>query len=260
MNANAVLLNSAPLIRERVAEGRIGWLKPAGMLASRFLLFAFFQGLIALVNVLAGNPHPWEASIAWWIVSATLANLVSIGLLAWLARGEGMRLIDIYRVGRSSFWREMLFCLGFVVVAAPLVMLPNLGLGQLLFGDANVAAARMFRPLPLGVILLSAVAFPVTIALSELPTYYSYAMPRLIALTGKTWPVILLVSVCHSAQHVALPLILDGNFVLWRLLMFFPFALFIAILLRWRPRLLPYLMVIHGLLDAQLVFMLLAAK
>jgi hypothetical protein len=37
------------------------------------------------------------------------------------------------------------------------------------------------------------------------------------------------------------------------------FALFLAILLRWRPRLLPYLMVVHGLLDLQTVIMFLTA-
>jgi hypothetical protein len=42
--------------------------------------------------------------------------------------------------------------------------------------------------------------------------------------------------------------------------MMFPFALMIAIVLHWRPKLLPYLMVVHGLLDASLPFMVLAAK
>jgi len=31
--------------------------------------------------------------------------------------------------------------------------------------------------------------------------------------------------------------------------MFFPLALMLGILLRWRPRLLPYLVIIHGLMD-----------
>lgn len=31
--------------------------------------------------------------------------------------------------------------------------------------------------------------------------------------------------------------------------MFLPFALFLGVILRWRPRLLPYLMVGHALID-----------
>ncbi len=38
----------------------------------------------------------------------------------------------------------------------------------------------------------------------------------------------------------------------WRLLMFIPFALLTAALLYWRPRLLPYMLIIHFLMDLQL--------
>jgi hypothetical protein len=254
------LLNSYPLIRERVTTGQVRWAKPVMLLLSRTILFALFQGLIAAIFALSGNPHPWEASIAWWIVSITLANFVSLGLLAWAAKAEGLRLVDIYRVEKSSFWRELALLLGFTVIAAPVMMIPNLGFGQLLFGDSNATAAILFRPMPLGVTYLCMLLFPISIALVELPTYYSYVMPRLIALTGKVWPVILLVSFWHAFQHVTAPLIFDGRFMLWRFLMMFPFALMIAIVLHWRPKLLPYLMVVHGLLDASLPFMVLAAK
>ena len=65
---------------------------------------------------------------------------------------------------------------------------------------------------------------------------------------------------CHAFQHVALPLILDWRFVIWRLLMFLPFALFIAWVIDRRRTVLPYMMGAHGLLDAQLpVFILLAS-
>jgi len=51
-------------------------------------------------------------------------------------------------------------------------------------------------------------------------------------------------------QHVTLPLLLDARFILRRLLMFMPFALLMAVVLRWRPQLLPYLVVVHMLMDA----------
>lgn len=46
--------------------------------------------------------------------------------------------------------------------------------------------------------------------------------------------------------------------MLWRGLMFLPFALVVAFAIHRRPQLLPYLMVVHGLLDLQLPLMLLA--
>jgi hypothetical protein len=243
-----------------VTTGQVRWAKPVILMLSRTILFALFQGLIAGIYALSGNPQPWEASIAWWIVSITLTNFTSLGLLAWAAKAEGLRLVDIYRVEKSSFWREVAICLGFTVIAAPVLMLPNLGFGKLFFGDPNATLTIMFRPLPAVATYICIVLLPITIALAELPTYYSYVMPRLIALTGKVWPMILLVSFWHAAQHMTIPLIFDVRFILWRLLMMLPFAIVTALLLRWRPKLLPYLLVIHGLLDLQLPLMVLSAK
>ena len=171
-----------------------------------------------------------------------------------------MRLADIYRVERSSFWREAAICLGFVVVGGPLLMVPNTGMATLLWGDPNVSFTMMFRPLPVWVIYLTMVTFPVTIALAELPTYCGYAMPRLVVQTGKVVPVLLLTSFWLALQHSALPLLFDWRFFLWRFAMMLPFAIFVVVLLRWRPRLLPYLMVVHGLLDLTLPVMLLGVK
>jgi len=87
-----------------------------------------------------------------------------------------------------------------------------------------------------------------------LPTYFAYCLPRLEAQTGR-WSAVLLASFFLAAQHCTLPLIWDGRFLTWRLLMFIPFALFVGLLLRWRPQLLPYMVVVHGLMDLALVLM-----
>ena len=63
------------------------------------------------------------------------------------------------------------------------------------------------------------------------------------------WLALVLASLGLSAQHMTLPLILDSRFILWRALMFLPFAVYLALLLKFRPRLLPYLMVSHFLID-----------
>lgn len=259
MNTQSLPVPNSPIaIKNRINNGQIPLHRPLLMLFSRLFLFSAAQALMAAWFALKGNPHPWQQSIAWWPVSVTVSNLICLILLDRLARREGITLKDLYRVEKHSFWRELLILAVITVISGPLSMLPNFLLGNVLFGDINIATEMFFRPLPLWVVIaFSGILFPITIALTEIPTYYSYAMPRLTAKTGRGWAMVALAGFMHAAQHIALPLIFDLRFITWRLLMFLPFALFMAAVLRWRPRLLPYLMVIHGLMDFSLMFMLL---
>jgi hypothetical protein len=88
----------------------------------------------------------------------------------------------------------------------------------------------------------------------------AYVMPRLEAQTGRRWLAVVLPAFFLGAQHVAAPLILNGRFVAWRVLMFMPFAFLVALAMRWRPRLLPYLAVVHVLMDLSAAAMLFSAR
>ena len=125
-------------------------------------------------------------------------------------------------------------------------------LATMLFGDAMVPTTMMFRPLPTWAFVLSFL-FPLTIAFAELPTYFGYVMPRLEAHLKNGWLAWLIASFFLGAQHMFLPLILDGRFILWRLGMYLPFALFVGLVIKLRPTLLPYLMILHALMDLSAV-------
>ncbi|MFU8891604.1 MAG: hypothetical protein ACNA76_08170 [Anaerosomatales bacterium] len=228
------------------------------MLLARTALFAFYQALIALVFLLAGSPEPWARSAAWWPLAAILANADTLGLLWLAARREGMRLRDLYGFDRTSVKRDLLWLAGAVVVSAPLAYFPNVWLAEALFADPATPATIMFQSLPAWMLWTALLLFPLTIALAELPAYYGYAMPRIRKGVGGAWWVPLLVGVAHALQHVTLPLVFDVPFALWRFGMFLPFAVFLGYAIDRRPSLLPYLMVVHGLLDLQLPLMLFA--
>ncbi len=236
-------------------ERRGPWL----MLLARTALFAAYQALIALVFLLAGDPEPWARSIAWWPLSAIFANLDTLALL-WLgARSEGIRFVRLYGFDRMSIGRDMLWLLGAVAVSAPLAYFPNVWLAEALFDDSATPATIMFQTLPPWMLWTALLLFPLTITLAELPAFYGYAMPRIRKRVGPVWWVPLLVGVTHALQHVTLPLVFDPAFMLWRFGMFLPFAVFLGYLIDRRPSLLPYLMVVHGLLDLQLPLTLFAA-
>jgi membrane protease YdiL (CAAX protease family) len=106
----------------------------------------------------------------------------------------------------------------------------------------------MFRSLPTWALVLGFL-FPLTIPFAELPTYFGYVMPRLATQMKNGWTAWLVSAFALALQHSFLPFIPDGRFFLWRLGMFIPFALFIGLVLKLRPSLLPYAAIIHGLLD-----------
>lgn len=247
--------NTYPTAQQRVESGSVTWAKTIGMLLSRLILFAIYQALLALIFAWSGRPDAWEDSTAWWPLTVVLANLTSVLLLDRMARSEGLRLTDLYKGERGSFWRDLLIALGLFILCGPIAWLPNMGVATLLYGDPNGPLDTMFRVLPVWAAYTSLVLFPLTIPFSELPTYMGYCLPRIEALTGKRWLAVTLAGLALAAQHMALPLVFDSRFLAYRMFMFLPFALYIALIVRWRPRLLPYLMVGHGLIDMMTAMM-----
>lgn len=242
------------VITATAQRSRQPWL----MLPARLALFAFWQIAVATVLLLLGVADAWRASAAWWPVTAVPANLVCIGLLHTLYRREGARYWAIFRIQRQTLKKDLLILLGALILTGPIAFIPNILSANWLFGTQQAALDLFIQPLPLWGIVLAGILFPVTIALAELPTYFAYIMPRLELQAGR-WPAVLLPSLFLAAQHCTLPLIWNGRFLLWRFFMFLPFALFLALLLRWRPQLLPYLVVVHGLMDLATVLMIPAA-
>ena len=251
--------NSESAISARVQTGSIQQPYVWGMLFSRTGLFALWQLLFVLGFSLVDSRRSWEASVSWWLLSASFGNITNIGLLARLARREGLRLNQLFNFERRTWKWDVALVIAATFLAVPLGYYPNPLLASALFGNPHAVIAMMFRPLPRWAIIVVAVIFPITIALSELPNYYGYVMPRLKTMSGSGWRVVVLVAVIHAFQHVTLPLLLDLRFMLWRFGMFLPFALYVACLINWRPSLLPYLIVIHGLLDSLLAALIPAA-
>jgi membrane protease YdiL (CAAX protease family) len=229
------------------------------MLFSRTFLFAGFQALIALIYLLLGYASPWQESTAWWLVTATLTNLCCIFLLTILFRKDKQSYWDLFRFRRDTWKKDLLTVLGTMLIIGPLGFLPNVLLGNWLFGSQEALSKLFILPLPLWAILPAVVLMPVSIALAELPTYFAFVQPRLETRLGR-WVSVILTGLMLSVQHITLPLIFNGRFILFRLLVFLPFAMLMAFLLRWRRHLLPYYVIMHGLMDLSVVVMTLLAS
>lgn len=217
------------------------------LLGFRTAGFLAVQALIAGLFAARGVEGPWAAAAAWWPLAAMVTNVATVVLLVAILRREGLRYRDLFAVERSRVPVDLLVLLVVLVVAGPVGWLPGQGIATLLWGDGLSGTRAMMQPLPTWGVWVALVGFPLTIAFAELPLYFGYVMPRL-----RTSGAIA-VAVCAlalAAQHVTLPFLLDARFVVWRLGMFLPFAVLLAIGVRARPGILPWLCAAHALIDA----------
>ena len=226
--------------------------RPWLMLISRSVSFVLFQALIALFLAVTGTTSSWDESVRWWTFMATLANLVSLFFLVRLFRAEGKHYLDVIKFSRATFKTDLLWFIGFSIIGLPIVAAPMNILGEAIFGDRMAPIYIMFRPFPVWALVIS-LFFPLTITFEELPKYFAYVMPRLETQLHNGCAAWLIASFFLGAQHMFLPLIFDGRFIFWRLLMYMPFALFVGLFLKLRPTLLPYFMIVHALADLSAV-------
>ena len=218
------------------------------MLPGRTLLFLFFQALIALGFAAGGASGAWDRSAAWWPLTVTLTNAVCLAVMVRQFPAEGGSYWNIFRWDRENWKRDALVMLGVLVVTGPVAMLPGNLLAGALFGDPMAGLRLFLAPLPPLGLVFALVLFPITQGLVELAFYFLYVMPRL-AKQINPWAAYALASLFLGIQHAMIPLRFDASFFTWRLLMFIPFAFMAGAVLKWRPRLLIYLAVVHVLMD-----------
>jgi membrane protease YdiL (CAAX protease family) len=226
------------------------------MLFFRAVLFASLQVAIALYFMASGVSRSWHESEAYWIITALLANVVTFFLLRRVSRNNDLRYLDNFKLKTPAWRKDVLLAIGLTVFSVPISMLPNIFLAERLLGSSDVAFALFYRPLPMGVILVGFL-WPLTQGLVELPFYFWYLMPRLENRLRNGWTAWAIASFFLALQHTTLPLIFNVDFILWRLGMFLPFALFVGLCIKLRPSLLPYLMVVHAIIDFVAIAMLL---
>ena len=257
----AVLAHPGASSATRDAERAVAPLAVWGVLFLRPALAIVAQVLVAGAFLLSGSQDPWRLAADWWLAWFGAVSVVNLAVLRLLLHREGRRLRDLYRFERSGRRTDLAWAAAVFVVSGPVAMLPNLLLAGALWGEgATTGADLSFRALPVVAAALLVVSFPVVHAMAELPTYYGYVMPRLSAITGWEWRAMLVPALVLSAQHVFLPFLLDWRFVVWRALMFLPFALWIGFAVMRRPTTLPYLVVGHALIDLSLPILVLVAS
>jgi membrane protease YdiL (CAAX protease family) len=240
------LTNAREVLEARVRAGQLTLAGPVVMLFARTVLAFLSQAAAASLFLLRGHPDPWLAAAPWFTVAGTLVDLGSLALIAWLARREGTRLVDLIGLDRAGLRRDLLWVPAMIVIFLVVGIASGAAVGVLLYGATP--PPQIMGPLPLWAAVYSVFVWPVLWGLAEQLTYNGYTLPRLQALTGRTWLAVLLTCLGFGLQHIALPNLPDARFLLYRFLPPVLIGLVVFPLYLRRRRLLPFI-VAHWFAD-----------
>ena len=254
--------NSPVEINQRLGSGAITWAGPLLTLIARPALFLLLQVAFAGIFVLLRRPSAWQSAGAWWSVYGTLVDLGCLVLIAHFTKQENIGIRGLIGQVRLRHGHDILLGICFFLLIFPVFMGGSFVSSMLVYGSWDPQRNLYLlgvRTLPLwGVIYSLAVWWPISAAIEE-TTYQGYALPRIQALSGRTWLAVLCVVFFWSLQHCVLPFLPDWRYSLFRFIAFLPGVLLLT-LIYLRIRRLPPLIVAHWPMDLGAVLMTLVFR
>jgi hypothetical protein len=188
--------NAQAPIETRVAAGTIPWRGPLIVLLARPLLLIASQGIATLILAGIHRPHAWHVAGYWWTVYGTLVDIGCLSAMFWFTRHEGIRLRDLIGPIRLRNGKDILLGLAYFLLVFPLFLIGGIVFHKLLYGASTVdAGAYLALPhtMPVWAVVYSLSLWWIIWSPTEEATYQAYVLPRMRALTGRTWVAFLIV-------------------------------------------------------------------
>jgi hypothetical protein len=178
-------------------------------------------------------------------------SISAASLARCFTRREGIRLRDLIGTIRPRRGHDLWLGLGCYLPTFPFFLGGGYVAQKLLYGSSGDSPYKYLahpHPRPVWAMVYGLTLWWMIWSPTEETTYQAYVLPRLRALTGRTWIAFLIVGFCWAAQHCALPFIPDWRFLIFRFLAFLPGVL-VMMLIYLRTRRLAPLIVAHWPMD-----------
>ncbi len=185
------------------------------MTPARALLSYLAQFLVIWILFIAGNSHPYQASVGWWTVWGTRVDVACLSGLVVLTRREGIRLFDLIGTSRAQIKRDLLLVIPFAAALLVPAAIVGTVAQKIFYPTATVPPQLAVMHLPLWAVLYSIIVWPAIWTFTEEVTYLGYVFPRLEVMTRSTVSAAVVVLAFWSLQHPALPLI-GGSYPIFR--------------------------------------------
>lgn len=209
------------------------------------------QGLTALILTGMHRQDAWHEAGHWWTVYGTLVDIGCLSAMFWFTRREGIRLSDLFGPVRLRHGGDIFLGIGYFALIFPLFLIGGTVFHKLLYRASTVdAGAYLVQPhaMPIWAVVYSLSLWWIIWSPTEEATYQGYVLPRMRALTGRTWLAFAVVGFVWAFQHSLLPFVLDWRFIAFRTLAFAP-GVFAMMAIYWRTRRLAPLIVAHWPMD-----------
>jgi hypothetical protein len=209
-----------------------------GWIGLRLLLLLLAQGAVVVGLMFAGQPEPLWASVSWWPLSVSGAQIIFFLLLQQRWGGAAALVRQLSR-GTSPTGRMKALLSAAGLLSA---WVPAWWVAQFLWGDAAAGRLLLLSATPAGATLLAWSLLPLSTVLVELPllAWWVRRIPNgaLAVAAG---------ALLFTAAHALHPFAPAMQFFIWRSLMPLALGLFYAATLRRWPALLGTWMALHAL-------------
>jgi membrane protease YdiL (CAAX protease family) len=249
--------NSRNEIKKRLALGEVAWTGPLLLVMARPVLFVLAQAALASVFALLHRPSAWRSAGAWWSVYGTLVDVCCLSMMARFTRKECIGIRDLIGKVRLRWGRDILVGISLFLLMFPVFMGGSLVSSLLIYGSWDPQRNLYLlgvRTLPLWGVVYSFAVWWLISAATEETTYQGYVLPRIEALSGRSWVAAVVVVFWWTLQHCALPLVPDGKYLAFRFVAFLPGVTLLTVIYL-RIRRLPPMIVAHWPMDLGAVIM-----
>ena len=189
----------------------------------------------------------------WWTIVATIVNVITIVVLVFAARKNGMTYWELigYRKGNTKISQ--------VVVVSIIVLVIGTGgmylAGYLCYGVIPYSSPMMIAPIPKVLAIINFLPLPITTALAEDGLYLGCGVNQI----ENKMLAIIFPAFFYALQHCFIPTLFDAKYILYRFLSFLPLTIILCWYYYKKKNPVP-VMIGHALIDMMTVLWVLATS
>ncbi len=207
-----------------------------------------FVGIFVVGSLIVGKELNEISN--WWSIVATIVNIVTIILIIFAAKRIKSSYAELinYKKKKSKAKQIVLISLLILLVGTSGMYLA----GFICYGKFPYAAPMMIAPIPLVLAILNFFVLPLTTPFAEDGLYLGCGVNCI----KNKHLAILIPAFFYAVQHSFIPTLLDGKYIIYRFLSFFPLTIILCWYYREKKNPVP-IMVGHALIEIASVVMIL---